>query len=133
AMAVAVWLDRARLGDARLLAQSGKRIILAEDRDHRAAFARFADHRSRNIGDVAGNAEAFALELLDVLGNRAMLDILQLRHAPDAVAQRLEWLLLGVDEAPDLLGIVHDVLSHARALPLPCHAGGGFATRRVCD
>jgi hypothetical protein len=110
-MAVAVPLDRARLGDAGLLAQAGQRVVLAEQGDDRTALAGLAHDRGRDVGEVAGDAEALALELLDVLGDRAVLGILQLRHAPDAVAQRLEGILLGIDQAPDRLAVVHGVLA----------------------
>src|SRR5262249_13873926 len=102
-----VRLDRPRLGDACLLAQAGQRVVFAEKGDDRAALARFADDSGRDVGHVGRDAKALTLELSDVLADRAALGLLQLGHAPDAVAQRLECLLLGVDQPPDLLGIVH--------------------------
>ena len=90
-MAVAVGLERTRLGDARLLAQAGQRVVLAEESDQRAAFARFAHDGRGDIGEVPGDAKSLAFELpRDMLGDRAVLGILQFRRSPDAVAQRLE-------------------------------------------
>ena len=42
-MAMAAGLDRARLGDAGFLAQARQRVIFAEEGDHGAALAPFAD------------------------------------------------------------------------------------------
>src|SRR6266508_3701794 len=130
-MAVAVGLDRTRLGDARLLAQPGQRVEFAEKGDHRAAFASFSHDRGRDVGEVSCDAKFLTLELLDMLGDGTMLGILQFRHAPDAVAQRLECVFLGIDQAPDWLAIVHSVLASQRSCrALRCHDRSGFAMVR---
>src|SRR5205814_5992123 len=105
AMSVARARHRPRFGNARLLAQAGQRVVFAQDRNDRPAFARLADDGGWNARDILLEPETLALELLDVFGNRAMLGILQFGHAPDAVAQRLISVLTGVDQAPDFFGI----------------------------
>jgi hypothetical protein len=108
AMPVAVLLDRAWFRDARLLAQARQGVIFAEDRDHRAAFAGFPDHRRRDARDIARHAKAFGLERRDMLGARAFLRVAELGHAPDPVAQRDEALLLGIDVPPNFFTVFHD-------------------------
>jgi len=61
AMAVAAILERTRLGDAGLLRKARQCIIFAKDRDHRAVFARLADHRGRNARDIARDSKALPL------------------------------------------------------------------------
>ena len=89
AVPVAAALDLLRLRDAGDLRQAGQGVVLAEDRDHRAAVAGLAHHGGRDAGDVLGDAEAFLLQHGAMLGDRAVFRIGDLRHAPDAVGQRL--------------------------------------------
>ena len=68
AMTVAARLDRPRLGHARLLAETGQRIVFAEDSDHRTALARFAHHRGRNARDILGDAEPLMAQFGQMFG-----------------------------------------------------------------
>src|SRR5580658_5011449 len=103
-MAIAVRLGRTRLGEAGDLAEARQRVIFAEDRDHRAVLAGFPDHGRRNAGDAPRHTEALRLQRRHMLGAGTRLRIAELRHAPDAIAQGDEALLLGIDETPDLFG-----------------------------
>ena len=87
AMAVASRLDRARLRHARFLAQTGQRVVFAEEGDDRAALAPFAHHRGRNARDLLGDAKALMAQLGQMLGRRARLGVADFRHGPDPVAQ----------------------------------------------
>jgi hypothetical protein len=86
---------------------TGQRVVLPEERNDRAALSCFPHNGSGDAGDIRGDAKALALEFLDVLGDRAKLGILQLWHTPDAVAQRFESPLFGIDDTPDFLGVLH--------------------------
>ncbi len=109
-MAMAAGLDRARLGDAGFLAQAGQGVIFAEEGDDRSAFAPFADHRGRDIGDILGDAKALVAQLGQMLGRRARLGVADLGHAPDPVGERGETRLDRVDAAPDVAAVVHVLL-----------------------
>ena len=111
AMTVAAALDLLRLRDAGDLRQARQRIVFAEDRDHRPALARLAHHGGRNVGDVLGDAEAFLLQHGAMLGDRAVFRVGDLRHAPDAVGQRLVVVLAGIDELPDFFRVLHLISS----------------------
>ncbi len=106
-MAGAVALQRALLGHAGLLTEPRQRIVFAEDRDHRPAVAGFAHHRGRDAGQVRAYAETLALQHGDVLGTGAVLGIGELRHSPDAVAQRLEVRLSRIHQPPYLFRVAH--------------------------
>ena len=106
-MPVAAGLERPRLGDARLLAQSRKRIELAEERDDGTVLACVADDGGRDAGHVPGHAESLALELRRVLGTGPVLGIAGLGHAPDAIAQRNQVGLLALDQLPDVPVMIH--------------------------
>jgi hypothetical protein len=100
-------LDRARLGDAGLLAEAGQGVIFAEERDDRTAVAPFAHQRRRNSGDILGDAKTLVAELGQMFGGRTRLGVADLGHAPDPVGQRRETRLDRVDAAPDITAIVH--------------------------
>ena len=55
-------LDRLRLRDPRLLRQARQRVVLAENRDDRAAFTRLGHQRCRDPGHVLGHPEAFPIQ-----------------------------------------------------------------------
>ena len=87
-MAMAAGFDRTRLGDAGLLAEAGQGVIFAEEGDDRPAFAPFAHHGGRDVGDILGDAKALVAQLGQMLGRRARLGVADLRHAPDPVGER---------------------------------------------
>src|SRR6185312_3588275 len=99
--------DRPVLCHARFLAQSGQRVVFSEDGNHGPTLARFARYRRRNTGDIARDAEALLLQSLEMLVAGFELRVGELRHAPYAIAQCDEIILLGVDQMPDILGIAH--------------------------
>ena len=107
AMAHAVAGQRAGFGDARFLAEAGKRVVFAENGDDRTFLARFAHHRRRDAGEVGGDPEAFLFEHFGVLGAGLIFVIGDFRHVPDAVAQRDVFLALGIHQAPDLFLVLH--------------------------
>ena len=77
-------VDRLGLGDPGLLAQPGERVVLAEDGDHRAVFARLRHDGGRDAGDVPLDAEAFLFQHLQVFGNAAVFAVGKFGHVPDA-------------------------------------------------
>ena len=84
-MAVAAGLDRARLRDARLLAQARQRVVFAEEGDDGAALAPFADHGGGNTGDIFGDAKTLVAQFGQMFGGRARLGVADLGHRPDPV------------------------------------------------
>ncbi len=106
-MAVAALRERPPLGNAGLLAEAGKRIIFAENRDDRTAFASLADHRGRQAGDSSGRLEALTLQHGGMGSRRAAFLIIQLGRAPDPIAELDEGFFLRLDEAPDIIDILH--------------------------
>ena len=123
-MAVAAGLDLAMLGDAGFLAEARQGVIFAKEGNDRAAFAGLADHRGRDIGDVLGNPEALVLELGDMLGDRALLGVADLGNGPDAVAEFDEALFAGVDVTPEVVAIVHVLISLERGASPPFRKRG---------
>ncbi len=107
AMTMAAALHRAMFGDSGLLAEAGQRVIFAEEGDHGTAFAPFADHRGRNVGDVLGDAEPLMTQLGQMFGGGARFGVADLGHRPDPVAQFDETRLDGVDATPDITTVVH--------------------------
>ena len=77
-----------------------------------------------------------ALQHRGVLGAGADLGVGELRHAPDAVGQRLEVVLLGVHQAPDFLGVLQSSSSPSaaaarnKAKPVMDGPGPAIAPRR---
>ena len=110
AMARAAPRQRTMLGDAGLLAQPGQRVVFAEDGDDRPVLAGLAHHCGRDAGEVLRDAEPVALQHGLMLGGRADFLEVELRHAPDAVAEGLELFPLVVHQLPDLLHVPHAAL-----------------------
>src|SRR5882757_3866696 len=106
-MAMAAGLDRVMFGDTGLLAEAGQGVIFAEEGDDRAAFAPFAHRRSRNPGEVLGDAKALMAQLGEMFGGRARLGVADLRHRPHPVAQFDETRLDRVDATPNVTTVVH--------------------------
>ena len=101
AMAMAAGLDRLRRRDARLLAEARQGIVFPEDRDHGSALARFAHDGGGDAGHGLGDAKALVAQFGHVLGRRTVLGVADFRHAPDAVGQSDQAVLLLVDVAPE--------------------------------
>jgi hypothetical protein len=106
-VARAVARQRPMLRHPGLLAQLRQRVELAEDGDHRPVLAGLAHDGGGDAGDAGRDAEAFGLQHGDMLGGGAHLLEVQLRHAPDAVAQTDIGLLPGFDLAPDVHAVQH--------------------------
>src|SRR5258707_13388100 len=104
-MAMAAGLDRARLGDARLLAQARQRVVFTHEGDDGTALARFADQGGGNAGDVLGNAKALMAQFGEMFGRRTRLGVAHLGHRPDAVAQIDETRLDLVDATPNVAAV----------------------------
>jgi hypothetical protein len=119
AMPAAAGLQRPVLGQPGFLRQARQRVVFAQDGDHRPFLARLTHDGGRDAGDVLRHAEAFLLQHLPVLGGGTMLGIVQLRHAPDAVAEGEVVFPSGFDLVPDLLGIALARLCHGPAPPDP--------------
>ncbi len=68
AMAMAAGLDRARLRHAGLLAETGQRVIFAEEGDDGTALAPFAHQGGGNAGDILGDAETLMAQLGQMFG-----------------------------------------------------------------
>ena len=80
-------LDRPRLRHARLLAETGQRIVFAEEGDDGTALAPFAHQGGGNIGDILGDAKTLMAQFGQMFGRRARLGVAHLGHRPDLVAQ----------------------------------------------
>ncbi len=107
AVAVAAGLERARLGDVRLLAQAGQRVVFAEDGDDGPAPAGLAHDRGRQPGDGGGHVEALGAQRFLVRFGRAVLVVEQLRGLPHPVGQLLEGRRPGIDAMPHLFAVAH--------------------------
>src|SRR5882757_8362614 len=106
-MAMTAGFHRTRLRHARLLAQTGQRVIFTEEGDHRAAFAPFAHHGGGNAGDFLGDAETLMAQLGQMLGGGTRLSVAHLRHRPDLVAEVDETRLDCIDAPPNIATVVH--------------------------
>ena len=95
-------LDRYLGADAGLLAETGQRVVFAEDRNHGSAIAGFAHHRSWNPGNAPVDAKAFTLEHRRVPHGGAMLLVVELRLRPDPVAQLEKRPALRLHRLPEL-------------------------------
>ena len=106
------------LGDATFLAEAGQRVVLAENGNDGAPFARLAHHGGRQPGDLLGNAKALARKHLRVLRGRGALLVVQFGVAPDAVAEGEEVRRLLLGQPPDLVAVVrcHGRLQHVARL-----------------
>src|SRR4051812_26095974 len=111
-MSMAAGLDGTMLGNTRFLAETRKGVVLAEERDDRAAFARFADDGRRNARDTLSDAKALVAQFRGMLGRRAHFGIADFRHPPDAVAQGNEAALRSIHMLPDLVSDVHVLLQN---------------------
>src|SRR3979409_1045902 len=100
-MAMASGLQRARLGHAGFLAETGQRIIFAEESDDRTALAPFAHQGGGNAGDMLRDAETLMAQFGEMFGSRTRLGVADLRHAPDPVGQGDETRLDRVNAEPD--------------------------------
>ncbi len=107
AVAVAADLDRPGFGHAGLLAEAWQGVILAEEGDHRTAFASLADDGGGDASHAALYAEALLPQLRHMLRRRALLGVTGLRHPPDAIGEGDEAFLGGVHLAPEVVAIVH--------------------------
>src|ERR1700726_3110560 len=87
AMAMSSRLQWARLRHPRLLAETGQRVVFAEESDDRTALAPFAHHRRGNVRDILGDAVTLAAQLGQMFGAGARLGVAHFRHRPDPVAQ----------------------------------------------
>ena len=106
-MAMASRLHRAGLRHIGLLAQTGQRVVFAEEGDHRAALAPFADQGGGNARDLLGDAKTLMAQFGQMFGAGARLGVAHLRHRPDLVAEVNETGLDGVDATPDVTAVVH--------------------------
>ena len=106
-MAMAAGLDGPMLGDACFLAETGQRIIFAEEGDDGTALAPFADQGGGNIGDILGDAKALMAQFGQMLGGGARLGVAHLGHRPDPIGQIDEARLDDVNAPPDVAAIVH--------------------------
>ena len=106
-MAMASRLQRARFRNAGFLAETGQRIVFAEEGDDGTALAPFADQGGWNISDILGDAETLMAQFGEMFGSRARLGVAHLGHRPDPVAQGDETRLDRVNAEPDVAAIVH--------------------------
>ena len=116
---VAAAMAEARAGEwlllcyAGLLRQAGQGVVFAEDRDHRAGFSGLAHYRGGDARDVTGDAKTLGLQHRDMLRARTELRVAEFRAIPDAVGESDEIALVGIDQTPDLLGVLHHRISRA--------------------
>ncbi|CAM5375194.1 hypothetical protein FALB51S_01804 [Frigidibacter albus] len=135
--------QRARLCHPRLLPQRGKRVILAQDGDQRAALPPFAHQRSRNPGEVAGDARARRLQRLQMRLGRGIFVIGHLGRVEDPVGQRHELGPVRLDQIPDPVAVLHDdplhciVPAHPDSrrpdIPAPCRNVSGKPMFPACS
>ncbi len=97
AVAVAVLFQRLRPRAARPLAEPGQRVELAENGDHRPAFARAGDKGGLNIADAARHGETFLLQRVGQQRAGARFGEAGFRRVPDSVAKGGKARLMGVD------------------------------------
>src|SRR5215831_16107045 len=106
-MAVSSGLERAMLRHACFLAESGQRVIFAEESDDGPAFAPFAQQRGGNAGDILRDAEALMAQLGQMFGGGARLGVTHLGHRPNLVAQVDKASLDCVNVTPNVAAVVH--------------------------
>ena len=82
AMAMASRLQRAGLGHTGLLAETGQRVIFAEEGDDGTALAPLAHHRGGNARDILGDAETLMAQLGQMFGGRSAPRCSTLRALP---------------------------------------------------
>lgn len=111
-------VDHPRLGQARLLAEAGKRVIFPENRDHRPACARLADNSGGDTGHALRDPEPFGPQHGCVFGTGPDLSIGDFRHVEHAIGQSDEGLTLGVHMGPDriLVRLGHSQILQIRAM-----------------
>jgi hypothetical protein len=107
-MAVAVHERLALFSHSGNLAHAGKRVELAEDGNHRSAFASFAHDGCRQARDAALDAKTIGFELPRMLLGRAVFLVVRFRHIPDAVTQREKGFTLCFDDVPHGFDVFHD-------------------------
>ena len=98
---------RPRLRHAGLLTQRRKRIIFAQNRNHRAVSARFSHHRCRNTGEVTRDAKALCLHLRQMRLYRAALGIGDLGRVKHLIGQRHVRHPPLLHQIPDLCAVLH--------------------------
>src|SRR5205814_5971686 len=94
-------------GDTRLLAETRQRVIFTHEGDDRSAVAPFARHRSRDAGNILGDAETLMAQLGEMLGGGPRFGVADFRHPPDLVAEVDETCLDRVNATPDIAAVVH--------------------------
>jgi hypothetical protein len=100
------FLDGVMVRGLRFLRQSGQRVELADDPDHRLAGPERRDERRRNAGDAGRHLESGGLQLL--LQQCAAFQLLEpdLREAPDLFRDARVFLALRVDAAKHRCALV---------------------------
>ena len=93
-------------GDARLLAQAGKRVVLSEKADHGLPASPLGAERCFQPCDADGHSKAFSLEKSGIILGRLLLSKADLRVIPDLVAERVE-IRRSFLQVPDSCLLVH--------------------------
>ena len=106
-MAVTGSRQRPLFGHTGFLRQARQCVVLAQNGDHRAVLPGLAHDGGRDAGDILRHLETLRVQHRRVLGAGLEFAVAEFRGAPDAVGQSDELFLMGVDPAPDFLGVLH--------------------------
>ena len=91
AMSVSVVFKGFLHGNARLLAQAGKRVVFSEKANHGLPASPLGAKRCFQPCDADGHREAFSLKKSSIILGRPLLSEANLRVIPDSVAERVEF------------------------------------------